>query len=263
MNVLILMAGDGKRFTDAGITTSKPLITVNGKTILQWTLQSLPFVADSERGQGPSVPANSLYFAIRKEHEDAGVCEFLQKMYGEDINFIVFQRTTRGNMETAYISTLSMPADESLLILDADNKYDDEGLFEVLTEAEESFPGSMLVTYFDPIDADPKWAFVFTDGETAGALATKIVEKDPHAIADGGCPLIGTFWFSSTALFQRYADALIQNNVRTGTPGKEEFYVSQIPSTYIKECGIVFAHKVANVVPLGTPEDVEKFRNAP
>lgn len=254
MNVLILMAGDGKRFTDVGITTPKPLIEVHGKPILEWTTRSLPFIKHVDEDQSLSIAPDNLYFALRQEHEDNGVCEYLKRVYGEDINFIVFQKTTRGNMETAYVSTLSMPADEPLLILDADNKYNDEDFLMTLSEAAD-FHDSMVVTYFDPIDKDPKWAFVFTDG----ALVTRIVEKDPKAIEEGGCPLVGTFWFKTTSLFQRYADALIQTNTRTGTTGKEEFYVSQVPSTHVKNGGIVFAHKVSNVVPLGTPSDVEKF----
>lgn len=257
MNALILMAGDGKRFADVGITTPKPLIEVNGKPILQWTTQSLPFIMDCERGQGPAIAPNNLYFAIRQEHEDAGMCEYLRRLYGDNINFIVFKKTTRGNMETAYICTLSMPSDEPLLILDADNKYDDNDILTTLSEAAD-FNDSMVVTYFDPINADAKWAFVFSDG----AVAIEIVEKDPTAIARGGSPLVGTFWFKTTSLFQRYADILIQNNVRSGIIDKEEFYVSQVPATHIKNGGVVFAHKVNNVVPLGTPEDVEKFQNA-
>lgn len=257
MNVLILMAGDGKRFTDEGITTPKPFIEVKGKPILEWTTRSLPFISHAYDDLDFTIAPDNLFFAIRQEHEDAGYCKYLREMYGEDINFIVFQKTTRGNMETAYVSTLSMSPDEPLLILDSDNKYDDEGLIDTLSEAIE-FDDSMVVTYFDPIDADPKWAFVFTDG----ALVTKIVEKDPQALAAGGSPLVGTFWFKTTALFQRYADALIQTNTRSGTAGREEFYVSQVPSTHVKNGGVVFAHKVSDVVPLGTPTDVEKFRNA-
>jgi NDP-sugar pyrophosphorylase family protein len=255
MNVLILMAGDGKRFTDAGINTPKPLIEVNGKPILEWTTRSLPFIKHIDEDHSMSIAPENLYFAIRQEHENDGVCDYLKRVYGDDINFIVFQKTTRGNMETAYVSTLSMPSEEPLLILDADNKYNDCDFLDTLSEAVD-FDNSMVVTYFDPVDADPKWAFVFTDG----ALVTRIVEKDPTALEQGGCPLVGTFWFKTTSLFQRYADALIQTNTRSGTPGREEFYVSQVPSTHVKNGGIVFAHKVNEVVPLGTPDDVEKFK---
>jgi NDP-sugar pyrophosphorylase family protein len=256
MNVLVLMAGDGKRFTNVGITTPKPLIEVNDKPILEWTTRSLPFIKHADDvDKSLSIDSSNLYFAIRQEHENDGVCNYLTRVYGDNINFIVFQKTTRGNMETAYVSTLSMPPDEPLLILDADNKYNDCDFLNTLDDASD-FPDSMVVTYFDPIDKDPKWAFVFTDG----ALVKRIVEKDPKALEEGGSPLVGTFWFKTTALFQRYADQLIQTNTRSGITGREEFYVSQVPSAHIKNGGIVFAHKVSDVVPLGTPEDVEKFK---
>ena len=42
MNILVLMAGRGQRFRDKGYDKPKPLIEVNGKTILQWTTESCP-----------------------------------------------------------------------------------------------------------------------------------------------------------------------------------------------------------------------------
>ena len=43
MSLLVLLAGEGQRFKDRGIMTPKPLIEVNGKSILEWTTRSLHF----------------------------------------------------------------------------------------------------------------------------------------------------------------------------------------------------------------------------
>lgn len=256
MNVLILMAGEGKRFKDVGIETPKPFVEVNGKMILEWTTRSLPFIRHYNE-TGDFLPSQCLYFAIRDDQEEFGMSERLKEIYGPDINIISFKKTTEGSLETAYICATLMQEDLPLLVLDSDNKYDNNDLLSTIAEANE-FSDSMVVSYFDPMDDSSKWSFVFSDG----AVVTEIVEKDPTALQRGGRPLIGNFWFSSTKLFLTYSRFLISNRWKTGTLGKEEFYMSQVPTIHAKNKGVVFAHKVSNVVPLGTPEDVEKFSNS-
>lgn len=255
MNILILMAGEGKRFTDVGIAVPKPLVEVNGKTILEWTTRSVPFIKHRDE-EGDQFPSANLYFAVREEHEnDYNLTELLKSIYGDDINLIYFKKTTRGSLETAYFCAALMEDEDSLLVLDSDNKYADNEMLKTFIEALD-FPNSMVVSYFDPIDDSAKWAFVYTDG----AVVKKIVEKDPDGIKNGAHPLIGNFWFSSVKLFLQYAQYIIGEGFVTGVPGKEEFYMSQVPALHAANQGAVFAHKVDEVVPLGTPEDVEKFR---
>ncbi len=56
MNVLIPMAGAGKRFFEAGYVFPKPLIEVNNKPMIQWVIESL------------NLKANYI-FIIQKEHQ--------------------------------------------------------------------------------------------------------------------------------------------------------------------------------------------------
>ena len=256
MNILFLAAGSGKRFKDVGVTTPKPLIKVNGKSILEWTSRSLPFIPHLDISS--SIPTNSLYFAILKEHETHDITSALNSIYGSDINIISFEKLTRGNMQTAYMCATLMNADEPLLILDCDNKYNDNNLLETINKAENNgIQDNMIVCYFDPLDQSSKWSFAtFSNDEKV----KEILEKDPNALKAGGKPLIGTFWFQKTELFLKYSRFLIGNNLMTGIRGKEEFYMSQIPAMHALNNKSVLAHKVTNVVPLGTPEDIEKFK---
>ncbi|MDP2641225.1 MAG: hypothetical protein Q8P39_01640, partial [Candidatus Yanofskybacteria bacterium] len=41
MNIIITMAGEGRRFREAGITTPKPMIELRGKSLFEWALKSL------------------------------------------------------------------------------------------------------------------------------------------------------------------------------------------------------------------------------
>ena len=42
MNFLITMAGEGRRFREAGFMMPKMLIEAKGKTLLEWSIDSLP-----------------------------------------------------------------------------------------------------------------------------------------------------------------------------------------------------------------------------
>ena len=42
MKSIVCMAGSGKRFKGSGYGPYKPLIEVKNKTILKWTIESLP-----------------------------------------------------------------------------------------------------------------------------------------------------------------------------------------------------------------------------
>ena len=257
MNILVVMAGEGNRFKEVGIDTPKPLIEVNDKSILEWTTRSLPFIQHKQETSSvlPILP-DQLYFAIRKEHESNGICEYLKSLYGDDVNFIVFENTTRGNLETALISCISIHnIYDPLLVLDCDNMYCDNHFLETLIEANQ-IENSMVVTCFEPLDNSDKWSFVVPNGR----VATEIVEKDGTALSRGGKPLVGTFWFQNTLMFMESAAEIIQSNAKTGQANKQEFYISQVPQKHINT-GKVFVHMVDSVVPLGTPEDVEKFRS--
>jgi NDP-sugar pyrophosphorylase family protein len=258
MNVLVLMAGEGQRFKKVGIDTPKPFIKVLDKAILEWTTRSIPQIRHYDETVNPHIPEELLYFAVRADEEEFGTEDRLKDMYGDDINIISFNRTTAGNLETAYICASTMDPSAPLLILDADNKYNDNNLLDTINDwsIAHNFVDSMVVSYFDPIDSDPKWAYVISNG----ALVTEIVEKDVTALQRGGRPLIGTFCFSSVNLFMKHADFILRNGLKTGIKGKEEFFMSQVPALFAANGGLVLAHKVTNVVPLGTPEDVDKYK---
>ncbi|KKL04319.1 hypothetical protein LCGC14_2617280, partial [marine sediment metagenome] len=57
MKIVIPMAGEGSRFSEAGYTVPKPLIEVSGKPMIQKVVENLPFDAD-------------FIFLVRQEHLD-------------------------------------------------------------------------------------------------------------------------------------------------------------------------------------------------
>lgn len=236
MKILVLAAGEGSRFANSDWRHwKKPVIPLKGKTIIKRTTDSIPI----------QEPYFNWYFAVQTKHD---LEKNLKEIYSEDINLIEFNNLTRGNLETAYNSCMSrFNKDESLLILDSDNVYDGFGLIEKF----ESIEVGAAVCWFEPIDYSSKWGFAFSEN---GKL-WRVSEKDPEALKYDGKPMVGTFFFSSVGLFESLAAKVLS----LGFKEKNEFFMTQAIREALIQRIPVFSYEVKDPIPLGTPEDVEKF----
>jgi len=255
MNILILMAGEGKRFSDFGYKTPKPLIKVKGKTILEWTTESCPYIKHNTDQQDENI---NLFFSVRKEHLEDGLESFLHNIYGKNITIIPFDKTTRGNLDTARISCDYMNDTKTpLLILDADNKYDHNKIDDFIKNTPNDI-SSMSIVCFNPIDSKipNKWA----NARVRNSIALEIIEKDDSWV-NYPC-LIGVFYFPKMDQFKNYADFIFENLEPVGFSDKKEYYMSMIPRYHASINQLVYVHTVKDVVPLGTPEDVIKFESS-
>lgn len=257
-NVLVVCAGHGQRFKDAGIDIPKPIIAVenpdgSGPTpMVKLTTDSLAFV--DELGPG------RLAFAVLQEHIDEWFIDIrLSTMYNEP-TIIPFPKVTRGNLETAYQAVSYMLKHgwnmmEPLYILDSDNMYGGSNVESFMYKKGHKDVLFASVCYFKPIDEKTHWCFAQMD---AGKV-WNLLEKHPNAIALGAKPLMGTFYFSTAKLFLDAAEAVFFAEDRsTG-----EFYMSQGVQRLIDDGVNVYGCKVTDVVPLGTPEDVKRYERAP
>src|SRR5205823_1939662 len=107
MNIVIPLAGAGKRFRDAGYEPPKPLINVLGKPMIQRVIDNLP--ADGR-----------LIFLVNKQHaEDYGLGEFLKgQRPGSEV--IILDRMTEGAACTCLLAKDLINNDTPLLIANSD-----------------------------------------------------------------------------------------------------------------------------------------------
>ena len=250
MKILITMAGDGKRFADAGITTIKPLIEIENKTILEWTTESLPFI--KHRGLSKINKEYEIAFAIRAEHDVGGILTSrLKNIYGTETKIQTFEKLTRGNLETAYISAYNLfgETDDELLVLDADNHYNGKNfLFKknIYATSPEDFG---MICCFAPKDNSEKWCFAKTGHDD------KVISLHEKEKVKNSAPMVGVFYFSKTSLFLNLAKEILDSNETV----KKEFYMSQAIQKMLDKKMNVYGITVSDVCPLGTPEDVAEY----
>lgn len=253
MNIVVLMAGEGSRFKEVGYPLPKPLIEVGDKHILEWTTRSLPFIKHYKES---SIDKNyTLTFAIRTEDDKSfQITDRLKNIYGDDINTISFDKLTRGNLETAYLTCKDLNPDEEILILDSDNAYNGSNLLNFLDMFKNKYENFASICYFEPLDNSRKWCFATREGNRVKTL----LEKDETAISKGGKPMVGTFYYNKNSLFTEVAKFILGQ----GQTVRGEFYMSQSIQCLIDNGLPVFGTLVDNVRPLGTPGDIIKNREA-
>jgi len=240
MQIYVLMAGDGFRFSSVGYETPKPLIMAKDKTILEQTLSSLP-----------DIKSYSLTFAIREEHEKThNVSQFLKEKFGSDINIKIFKEKTRGNLETALETLKEFPANGPILFLDADNKYNGSFLKTFVEQLPSNQPCAAICC-FQPLDNSEKWCFANIN---SFQQVEKISEKKK---IDFGLLMVGVFYYNNSEVFSKIGNEILFSNKTS----KGEFYMSQTIQKFLDEKYQVYGLIVDDVVPLGTPEDLEKFIN--
>ena len=250
-NILVLCAGKGQRFKDAGYDKPKPLIDVDGTPMVKRTTDSIRYDTDVR-----------LAFAVlREDIDDYDISDKLKDIYGQGIHIVEFPELTRGNLETAHkavshlITNGHWMKDDPILILDSDNVYDGSQFWKFIDSLEHLPEDFGVICYFEPLDDKTHWCFA----QLKGNEVFNLLEKNPVALEVGGKPMVGTFYFTSAKLFMSVAgDVLTLGRIRNG-----EFYMSQTMENLLEYGISVYGCRVTNVVPLGTPEDLKKFLRGP
>lgn len=236
MNVVIPMAGRGQRFVDAGYATPKMLIEVHGKTLLEWSVDSLPLEL-----------CTRLIFIMLEEHKATHGLEILilNKYAAYNPTFVYLDGVTRGQAETVLKSATYWNMDEALLIYNIDTAFESKQLSGKLAA---NTSDGILGAFIDTSDSS-KYSYAKLNEE---GWVTEVVEKEK--ISDYA--LTGLYHFADPEDFITVAEKNIDENNTV----KDEFYVAPIYNQLLQQ-GKRFTIDVCDTTTiLGTPEELEAFR---
>lgn len=262
MKIIVPMAGRGSRFQAVAdqnpeYKKPKPLINVKGKPMIEWAMESLPFLNLPKRPARTDfkVEAKDLVFISRQDQqEEYKIVDLLKQVFGPQITVILILEVTRGAVETALKAKEYMNINEDIIISDCDHYFDGTNLYKAIQEKEQDVVG--IIPVFQPPDKDAKWSYTLFD-ENNTALA--VGEKDLELAAKGACANIGAYYFSSGTLFRKEAEEMINLGDMYGSEGKREFFVAPLYQRLIKKGMKVKAAIIPQVWGLGTPKDLEYF----
>tara|TARA_Y100000591_G_C21849860_1_gene711006 strand:+ start:1423 stop:2130 length:708 start_codon:yes stop_codon:yes gene_type:complete len=233
------MAGKSSRFFSEGYSIPKFLIKINGLTLLEHSVFSLPLDL-----------ADGLIFIILKEHEEKySISEFISKTIPyTNVQFVFIDHVTRGQAETVFKAIDYVDANEDIVIYNIDTKFKSRSLVEKLKSLDNEIDG--VIGAFHSPGSDSHWSFA----EVAeSGVVLKTAEK--QKISDHA--LTGLYHFSKSKLFFETCEKWI--NKQSLING--EFYIAPMYNDLISSGKRIIIDIVDDFFPLGTPDEVNNFKN--
>lgn len=237
MTVIITMAGLGSRFRKAGYNCPKYMIEAKGKTLFEWSMDSLVGYNDY---------VDKYVFVVRKEDNAADFIKEKCAVYGiNNVDLVEIDYMTDGQATTCMLAIPYCDQEKSIMVYNIDTYVEPNEM------KYEDISGEGHIPCFHA-DGD-HWSFAKLD---ENGKVTEVREK--VRISDN-CTL-GAYYFSSAKLYKQLYDEYYADD---SNMEKNEKYIAPLYNYMISKnqevtISIVDAKKVHV---LGTPEELQIFLN--
>jgi len=223
LNVLIPMAGLGKRFSDAGYDLPKPLVDVCGKPMIEVVLNALGF----EKAHH--------IFLVRKEH--LSVIGPILNNLRPGCTITTVNEVTDGAARTCLLASHQIDNDEPLLIANCDqitrigdfSPFDDGVIFTFASTS----PANSYVSFDE-------------SGYVAQVAEKKVISN---------AATCGVYWFKHGRDMVAAAESMIHKGIKTNG----EYYLAPVYNEMIDDGKYIIAIRAFEHVSLGTPEDLRLY----
>ena len=237
LNIVVPMAGRGRRFVEAGYTLPQPLLPILGGPMIRLVLDNLR----------PACPHRFVFLCLQEhiqQHDLAGQL----RQWEPGCHVVPVESVTEGAACTVLLARDYLQNDDPLMIANSD-QWVDTDINPYLDAMETQQADGLIMTMW----ADhPKWSYV---GFDAQGRIDRVVEK--QVISNEAT--VGIYNFRRGADFVRSAEAMIGKNLRVNN----EFYVAPAYNELMAAGGKVVHFNVGKegggMYGLGLPEDLESF----
>ena len=235
MNFVIPMAGLGSRFTKAGYNLPKMMIEAKGKTLLEWSIDSLPLELCS-----------SLICVMLTEHEEKfNLSAFIFSKYAnrvDSIKFVFLDEVTKGQAETVYLAKAEIDSTKDLVIFNIDTAFSSNTLAGNLKN---STCDGVLGAFLSSEDR-----FSYAKVDEVG-----IVVETAEKIVLSDFALTGLYHFKKPSDFYSTYEYHLKNEIQF----KGEYYIAPMYN-YLIENGLKFSLDLVETLDiLGTPDELAIF----
>ena len=232
MNIIITMAGLGSRFRKAGYNCPKYMIVANGKSLFEWSMDSL---------LDYNTTTAKYIFIVRKEDSAKDfIVKKMKNYHIRSIEIIEIDYLTDGQATTALIGVEKCNPNDEILIFNIDTYIEPYSL------KKNQLKGDGHIPCFK---ADgTHWSFV----KEENGKVVDVVEK--VRISDN-CSL-GAYYFKSASLFRE-----IYNDFYSNSEQKSEKYIAPMYKHMLNK-GLEVTFSVVDyhsVHVLGTPDELNAF----
>jgi len=238
--IVIPMAGEGKRFKEEGVLEPKFMIKVKNKTLFEWSIDSLPI----------NIAKKIIFVCLEKHEKDFKISKFINEIMDKKYpnckyELVYLKQTTRGQVETVLQTKHLIRPENVLIIYNIDTHFASTRLkSKILTMKNRNIDG--LLGCFE--SDDDNLSFVELD-YTGFVKRVKEKEKISHNASTG------LYIFTNAKQFFETGEEMIKKDIKV----KNEFYVSEIYNMLLESGGRFEIDMADEFIPLGTPNDIEKF----
>ncbi len=236
INIVIPMAGEGRRFKEAGYSFPKPIIEIGGKTMIDVVVRNLK----------PAVEHKFIFVGLREHFETYDLHNILKKSTDNKFETVLLSGPTQGAACTVLSASSFINNDDELLIANAD-QFIKGGINAFIERARKETRDGSMVTF---PSSHPKWSYARTDknGKVLEVAEKKVISD--HATA-------GVYYFKTGKSFVSHAQDMIHKNIRHD----EQFFVAPVYNELILDDKKIFIDEVPidSILGMGTPEDLKQF----
>lgn len=240
LHIIMPMAGEGSRFKNAGWTTPKPLIELDGMPLFVRAIESVKI-------DGVQMKYS---FVVRKEHIDEyGIDNSIREILPYAKIYSV-KKTTRGAVETCIVAESGIEDDDAIVVMDCDLEFRSAAyqkiIEDALSKSADTIKGGALVSFESDL---PKYSYAQVD---ENGMVIRTAEKEVisnHA-------LCGAYFFSTGKEFKCVAHRLLN----APTMEKPEFYLSLLYNYLLKDGSPVKLATMEMYRSYGTPEELAQWQ---
>ncbi len=231
LNIVIPMAGAGKRFSEAGYSFPKPLIEIFSKPMIQWVIECI------------NINANYI-FLVQKEHQEKYNLSSLLNILKPNCKIVEIDHLTNGAASTVLLAKKYIDNDYPLIICNSDQYFQWNSSSIMYKFKKTNVDGGILC--FNALH--PKWSYAKCDDR---GMVIEVAEK--KVISNNAT--VGFYYWKHGKDYVFYANQMIKKNIRVNN----EFYVCPVFNEAIKDGKKIITNNVSKMYGLGTPEDLNFF----
>lgn len=230
------MAGRGSRFQEAGYAFPKPLIDINGKTMIEVVINNLK----------PSTNHKFIFICQREHYEKYDLHNIFRNATDNNFEVIQIDGITQGAACTVLCAKEYINNDQGLLIANSD-QFIENNINDFIQKSQENGKDGNIMTF---LSSHPKWSYVRKneDGLVLETVEKKVISNDAT---------VGIYYFKKGSDFINGAESMIKKGIKSNN----EFYVCPVYNELILDQKNIYTDEidVDKIHGLGTPEDLDKF----
>ena len=230
------MAGRGSRFADAGYAFPKPLIDIQGETMIEVVTRNLR----------PKVDHRFIFICQREHYEKYDLHNILKRATDNKFEVVLINGITEGAACTVLCAKQYINNGDPMVIANSD-QYIEPRINKFIADATTRDLDGSIMTFHA---SHPKWSYARINeaGNVIEVAEKKVISE--HAT-------VGVYYFKHGEDFVRGAESMIHKNIRSNN----EFYVCPVYNDLILEGKTIGIFPIAadSMHGLGTPEDLEIF----